>query len=58
MQGVPVKLYVYDLSGGLAATMSRALVGRQIDGIWYVSEKKNWLSASLWASPRSFGTDF
>ena len=39
MQGLPVKLYVYDLSGGLAASMSRALVGKQIDGIWCVVER-------------------
>lgn len=39
MQGSPVTLNVYDLSGGLAASMSRALVGTQIDGIWYVSRQ-------------------
>jgi hypothetical protein len=32
-----VKLYVYDLSKGLARQMSRQLTGRQIDGIWSVS---------------------
>ena len=31
-----VKLYVYDLSRGLARQMSAQIVGRQIDGIWYV----------------------
>lgn len=31
-----VELYVYDLSNGLARTLSRQLTGRQIDGIWYV----------------------
>ena len=34
--GHPVKLYAYDLSGGMARTMSRQLTGIQIDGIWYV----------------------
>ena len=32
----PVKLYVYDLSNGLARQLSLQLTGRQIDGIWYV----------------------
>lgn len=46
MEGTPVKLYVYDLSGGLAASMSRALVGRQIDGIWYAKRFQNSFSIS------------
>lgn len=29
-----VKLYVYDLSNGMARQMSRQLTGKQIDGIW------------------------
>lgn len=29
-----VKLYVYDLSNGLARQLSQQLTGRQIDGIW------------------------
>ncbi|KAL0581184.1 hypothetical protein V5O48_000874 [Marasmius crinis-equi] len=33
----PVKLYVYDLSNGLAKNMSLQLTGRQIDGIWHTS---------------------
>ncbi|KAI0051384.1 DUF862-domain-containing protein [Auriscalpium vulgare] len=33
----PVKLYVYDLSNGLARTMSMQLTGRQIDGVWHTS---------------------
>ncbi|KAI8345374.1 PPPDE putative peptidase domain-containing protein [Blakeslea trispora] len=33
----PVKLYVYDLSQGLARTMSLQLTGKQIDGIWHTS---------------------
>ncbi|ORY97266.1 PPPDE putative peptidase domain-domain-containing protein [Syncephalastrum racemosum] len=32
-----VKLYVYDLSQGMAKQMSMALTGRQIDGIWHTS---------------------
>jgi hypothetical protein len=31
----PVKLYVYDLSRGMARAMSMQFLGRQIDGIWY-----------------------
>ena len=30
----PVKLYIYDLSNGIARAMSRQLTGIQIDGIW------------------------
>ncbi|KAA1479311.1 DUF862-domain-containing protein [Dentipellis sp. KUC8613] len=33
----PVKLYVYDLSNGLAKAMSQQLTGKQIDGIWHTS---------------------
>ena len=33
----PVKLYVYDLSRGMARQMSLSLTGRQIDGIWHTS---------------------
>jgi len=33
----PVKLYVYDLSNGIARQMSRQLTGKQIDGIWHTS---------------------
>jgi hypothetical protein len=31
----PVKLYVYDLSRGMARAMSMQFLGRQLDGIWY-----------------------
>ena len=31
----PVKLHVYDLSGGMAKAMSQQLVGKQIDGVWH-----------------------
>jgi len=30
-----VELYVYDISRGLARTMSLALIGHQLDGIWH-----------------------
>ncbi|KAF9005982.1 thioredoxin family protein [Cyathus striatus] len=33
----PVKLYVYDLSNGLARQLSMQLTGRQMDGIWHTS---------------------
>lgn len=36
-QPVPVQLYVYDLSGGVARSLSHALLGHQIDGIWHTS---------------------
>ena len=39
----PVKLYVYDLSNGLARQMSQQLTGRQIDGIWFVSKSDLFL---------------
>lgn len=29
-----VKLHVYDLSNGLASSLSEALLGKKIDGIW------------------------
>lgn len=32
----PVKLYVYDLSNGLAKQLSLQLTGKQLDGIWSV----------------------
>lgn len=32
-----VKLYIYDLSQGLAAMISPTLLGRKIDGIWHTS---------------------
>ncbi|KAJ6619539.1 PPPDE putative peptidase domain-containing protein [Mycena sp. CBHHK59/15] len=33
----PVKLYIYDLSNGMAKSLSAQLTGRQIDGIWHTS---------------------
>ncbi|KAI7867361.1 PPPDE putative peptidase domain-containing protein [Spinellus fusiger] len=35
--GETVKLYLYDLSNGMARQMSLALTGKQIDGIWHTS---------------------
>ncbi|BEJ11187.1 hypothetical protein CspHIS471_0106090 [Cutaneotrichosporon sp. HIS471] len=37
MSGFPVQLYVYDLSRGMARSMSLALTGKQLDGIWHTS---------------------
>ena len=34
---VEVILNAYDLSGGLARSMSQMLIGKQIDGIWHTS---------------------
>lgn len=31
----PVKLYIYDLSRGMARQLSPAMLGRQLDGIWH-----------------------
>lgn len=31
----PVKLYVYDLSRGMARQLSASMLGRHIDGIWH-----------------------
>jgi len=36
MTPAPVKLYLYDLSNGLARQLSQQFIGRQIDGIWLV----------------------
>ncbi|XP_067006523.2 uncharacterized protein [Anabrus simplex] len=35
--GVPVELYVYDLTKGMAAMMSQMLIGRQVEGIWHTA---------------------
>lgn len=35
MEGSAVTLNVYDLSQGLAKSMSKGIVGIQIDGIWH-----------------------
>ncbi|KAK9806614.1 hypothetical protein WJX73_010142 [Symbiochloris irregularis] len=34
-KGEAVKLYVYDLSNGLARQLSQSLLGKQIDGVWH-----------------------
>ncbi|XP_020643540.3 desumoylating isopeptidase 1 [Pogona vitticeps] len=33
----PVKLYVYDLSKGMARRLSPIMLGKQLDGIWHTS---------------------
>lgn len=43
----PVKLYVYDLSNGMAKSLSRQLTGRQIDGIWYSMESSRTFCGPL-----------
>jgi hypothetical protein len=37
MTATLVKLYVYDLSNGLAKRLSQQYIGQQIDGIWHTS---------------------
>ena len=37
MSGYSVKLYVYDLSGGLASQLSQSIIGKQLDGIWHTA---------------------
>ncbi|KAI8394009.1 PPPDE putative peptidase domain-containing protein [Radiomyces spectabilis] len=37
MSGESVKVYLYDLSRGMAKQMSLGLTGKQIDGIWHTS---------------------
>ncbi|KAI8341976.1 PPPDE putative peptidase domain-containing protein [Chlamydoabsidia padenii] len=37
MSGESVKVYLYDLSQGMAKQMSMSLTGKQIDGIWHTS---------------------
>jgi len=34
MEKFPVKLYVYDISRGLARQLSPLLLGKRIDGVW------------------------
>ncbi|XP_047994955.1 uncharacterized protein LOC125233129 [Leguminivora glycinivorella] len=33
----PVDLYIYDLTQGLAALLSPAIMGRQVEGVWHTS---------------------
>ncbi|XP_077294725.1 uncharacterized protein LOC143917177 isoform X3 [Arctopsyche grandis] len=35
--GVPVDLYIYDLTKGMARLMSAMFLGHQVDGIWHTS---------------------
>ncbi|KAJ8959752.1 hypothetical protein NQ314_006181 [Rhamnusium bicolor] len=37
MSSNKVELYIYDLSMGVAATVSQMLIGKKIDGIWHTS---------------------
>ncbi|KAK9447126.1 PPPDE putative peptidase domain-containing protein [Limtongia smithiae] len=37
MTAYPIQLYVYDLSRGLAKSMSMQFLGTQIDGVWHTS---------------------
>lgn len=34
---VPVQLYVYDMTNGVAAVMSQMLLGQHIEGIWHTA---------------------
>lgn len=34
-QGWPVRLYLYDISRGLARSLSQVLLGKYIEGVWY-----------------------
>ncbi|XP_053607189.1 uncharacterized protein LOC128673408 isoform X2 [Plodia interpunctella] len=36
-EGMPVDLYIYDLTHGLASLLSPAILGRQIEGVWHTS---------------------
>ncbi|CAH0723065.1 unnamed protein product, partial [Brenthis ino] len=36
-EGVPVELYIYDLSHGLASILSPAIIGQQVEGVWHTS---------------------
>lgn len=31
----PVKVYIYDISKGMARSLSQAFIGKQIDGVWH-----------------------
>lgn len=34
---VPVQLYVYDMTNGVASVMSQMLLGQHIEGIWHTA---------------------
>ena len=54
-EGVEVVLLVYDLSQGMAASMSQALIGKHIDGIWHTSivvyGKEWWFGGGICRAP-------
>jgi len=35
--GNPVKVYIYDLTNGMAKTLGPALIGRPLDGVWHTA---------------------
>jgi hypothetical protein len=37
MSSSTVELYIYDLSRGMAATLSPMIIGKKIDGIWHTA---------------------
>lgn len=48
-ESVPVQLYVYDMTNGVASVMSQMLLGQRIDGIWHtgvVVFGKEWFFGS------------
>ncbi|XP_023935118.2 uncharacterized protein LOC112043776 [Bicyclus anynana] len=34
-EGVPVDLYIYDLSNGMAALLAPSIIGRHVEGVWH-----------------------
>ncbi|CAH3908697.1 unnamed protein product [Pieris brassicae] len=36
-EGVPVDLYIYDLTNGLASVISPSIVGHKVEGVWHTS---------------------
>ncbi|XP_069358575.1 uncharacterized protein [Maniola hyperantus] len=36
-EGVPVDLYIYDLTNGLASLLSPSILGRQVEGVWHTA---------------------
>lgn len=53
---VKVEVYVYDLSRGMAASMSQAILGQRIDGIWHtgivVLDKEYYFGGGIQVSPK------
>eukprot|EP00002_Diphylleia_rotans_P021830 TRINITY_DN4258_c0_g1_i10.p2 TRINITY_DN4258_c0_g1~~TRINITY_DN4258_c0_g1_i10.p2 ORF type:complete len:515 (-),score=99.45 TRINITY_DN4258_c0_g1_i10:3028-4572(-) len=56
--GVPVVLRIYDLSRGMAASFSQALIGKKIDGIWhtgvYVFGKEYYFGGGIQSDPINY----